>query len=92
MAIGRQAIRRQCVVWTRQTVWRLLSEGYAPEASEREERERKIDNVRYCFQVLISFHRSFTRFADPSSRKIFPNWKNREYVLGGKSGQRIAIG
>jgi hypothetical protein len=73
--LGRQAVRRQCAGWTRRIVLRLLSEGYAPEASEREERERSMDNVRYCFHVFISFGCSSPRFADPSSRKIFPNWK-----------------
>src|SRR6476660_3421899 len=39
MAIGRQAERRQCAGWTRRTVWRLLSEGYAPAQDRRQKQD-----------------------------------------------------
>src|SRR4030095_3515159 len=46
MAIGSQAVRRQCAGWTRRTVLRLHS-GHKPKAGEREQRERRVNNIRF---------------------------------------------
>src|SRR4029077_20432251 len=54
IAIGRQAGGRQCAGWTRRTVWRLLSEGYAPAyAQDRSQKQDGSQRVCRCTKCLF---------------------------------------
>ncbi len=54
MAIGRQAVRRQCAGWTRRTVLRFLSEGYAPaHAQDRSQNQDESQRVCRCTECLF---------------------------------------
>src|SRR5438094_7466058 len=59
-------------------------------AGEPEKRERGVNNIRYCFHVLI-FVSLFFGICRTKFSEIFSNCENREYVLDGKSGWRIRL-
>jgi hypothetical protein len=59
--------------------------GHERKASEREQRERQIDYVRYCFHVFVSLHLVFCGFSAQTLRKFSEQLVHRLIVRASHS-------